>query len=52
VAMGAAALFLARAFTGIDLRAERERRRARRAPHGSPAWDPGAQPAGASARSN
>jgi len=52
VAMGAAALVLARAFTGIDLRAERERRRARRAVHGPPAWDPGAQPAGASARSN
>ena len=52
VAMGAAALLLARAFTGIDLRAERERRRAGRAEHEAPTWDPGAQPAGASARSN
>ena len=52
VAMGAAALLLARAFTGIDLRAERERRRRERAPHEGHAWDAGAQPAGVSARSN
>jgi membrane-associated phospholipid phosphatase len=52
VAMGAAALFLARVFTGIDLRAERERRREWRASHGPPSWDPGAQPASASARSH
>jgi membrane-associated phospholipid phosphatase len=49
VAMGAAALALARVLTGLDLRAERERRRGR-AP--APAWEPGAQPAGAPARSN
>jgi membrane-associated phospholipid phosphatase len=49
VVMGAAALALARAFTGLDLRAERERRRG---PAPAPAWEPGAQPAGASARSN
>jgi membrane-associated phospholipid phosphatase len=52
VAMGAAALVMARAFTGLDLRAERERRRSERLAHEPPAWDAGAQPAGASARSN
>jgi membrane-associated phospholipid phosphatase len=51
-AMGAVALLLARAFTGIDLRAERERRRRERAPHEGHGWDAGAQPAGASARSH
>ncbi len=51
VAMGALALVLARALTGIDLRAERARRR-RDAPAGQPAWDAGAQPAGAHAQSN
>ena len=49
--MGALALVLARAFTGLDLRAERARRR-RDAPAGQPAWDGGAQPAGAHAQSN
>jgi hypothetical protein len=52
VVMGAAALVLARAFTGIDLRAERARRRAERAPHEPSTWDAGAQPASASARPN
>ena len=53
VFMGAAALALARAFTGLDLRAERARRRGPEpAPHEQPAWDAGARPAGASARSN
>jgi membrane-associated phospholipid phosphatase len=50
VVMGAVALALARAFTGLDLRAERERRRGPSA--APPTWEPGAQPAGASARSN
>ena len=45
----AAALALARVLTGIDLRAERERRRG---PAPAPTWEPGAQPAGAPARSN
>jgi len=44
-AMGAAALGLARLFTGIDLRAERERRRSERLAHEAPSWDAGAQPA-------
>ena len=50
VAMGAAALGLAKVFTGIDLRAVRERRRQERLARSAPAWDAGAQPA--SARSN
>jgi len=49
VFMGAAALALARALTGLDLRAERERRRG---PVPAPSWEPAPQPAGASARSN
>jgi hypothetical protein len=49
VVMGGVALAVARALTGLDLRAERERRRGH-AP--VPAWEPGAQPAGASARTN
>jgi membrane-associated phospholipid phosphatase len=52
VAMGALALVLARAFTGLDLRAQRARRSRRRAPHEQTAWDAGAAPAGAPARSN
>ncbi len=51
VAMGALALVLARALTGLDLRAERARRRST-TPVEPPAWDTGAQPAGAHARSN
>jgi hypothetical protein len=51
VAMGALALVLARALTGLDLRAERARR-ARPARAEPPAWDAGAQPAGAHGRSN
>jgi hypothetical protein len=51
VAMGALALVLARALTGLDLRAERARRRGG-APAGPPAWDRGAQPAGAHALSD
>ena len=47
VVMGALALALARVFTGIDLRAERERRRRTRqsAQLEPPAWDAAAQPA-------
>jgi len=44
-AMGAAALGLARLLTGVDLRAERERRRRERLAHEPPSWDTGAQPA-------
>jgi len=44
-AMGAAALGLARLLTGVDLRAERERRRRDRLAHEPPSWDAGAQPA-------
>ncbi len=44
VAMGALALVLARAFTGLDLRAMRERQARRRALE-QPAWDRGPQPA-------
>ena len=50
VAMGVTALGLAKVFTGIDLRAERERRRQERLPRAAPPWDTGAQPA--SARTN
>ena len=52
VVMGGLALLLARAFTGLDLRGERERRRRERAAVEHPSWDGSAQPAGASARSN
>ena len=50
VLMGAVALVLARWFTGLDLGAVRRSRQAAR--HEPRAWDPGAQPAGASARSH
>jgi len=50
VLMGAVAIVLARWFTGLDLGAvRRSRQAARLEPR---AWDPGAQPAGASARSH
>jgi hypothetical protein len=52
VLMGAAALALAGAFTGIDLRGERARRSGHRTAREHPGWDGGAQPAGVSARSN
>jgi membrane-associated phospholipid phosphatase len=45
VAMGALALVLARAFTGLDLRAMRERRAQRRGALEQPAWEAGPQPA-------
>ena len=50
VLMGAVAIVLARWFTGLDLGAVRRSRQAAR--HEPRAWDPGAQPAGASARSH